>query len=184
VNPLLSPRPGAGLEVSSGIFPGFEPLKLDTGEATIHLVRGGEGPPLPLLHGYPQTHVIWHKVAPRLAQEFTVIAADLRGYGDSSKLPTAPGHLPYSKRAMARDMLEVMRQLGHRAFFLAGHDRGGRVAHRLALDFPGAVRKLAGLDISPTLRMYERTDMALATAYYHWFFLIQPAPFPEMLIAG
>lgn len=166
------------------MFSDFGRLRLDTGEAAINLVRGGKGPPLLLLHGYPQTHAIWHKIAPRLAEDFTVIAADLRGYGDSSKPPTAPDHAPYSKRAMAKDMVEVMRQLGFERFFAAGHDRGGRVAHRMALDFPERVRKLAVLDISPTLKMYEQTDMAFATAYYHWFFLIQPAPFPETLIGS
>jgi haloacetate dehalogenase len=142
----------------------------------------GDGPPLLLLHGYPQTGYIWHKIAPQLARDFTVIIADLRGYGDSDKPPTSADHAVYSKRAMATDMISVMAALGHQRFFVAGHDRGGRVAHRLARDYPEAVEKLAVLDIAPTTMMYDTTDMQFATSYYHWFFLIQPAPFPETLI--
>ena len=142
----------------------------------------GDGSPLLLLHGYPQTGYIWHKIAPRLARDFTVIVADLRGYGDSDKPPTSADHAVYSKRAMATDMISVMAALGHQRFFVAGHDRGGRVAHRLARDYPQAVKKLAVLDIAPTTMMYDTTDMQFATSYYHWFFLIQPAPFPETLI--
>ena len=142
----------------------------------------GDGPPLLLLHGYPQTGYIWHKIAPRLARYFTVIVADLRGYGDSDKPPTSADHAVYSKRAMAIDMISVMAELGYQRFFVAGHDRGGRVAHRLARDYPEAVERLAVLDIAPTTMMYDTTDMQFATSYYHWFFLIQPAPFPETLI--
>ena len=142
----------------------------------------GDGPPLLLLHGYPQTGYIWHKIAPQLARDFTVIIADLRGYGDSDKPPTSADHAVYSKRAMATDMISVMAALGHQRFFVAGHDRGGRVAHRLARDYPEAVERLAVLDIAPTTMMYDTTDMQFATSYYHWFFLIQPAPFPETLI--
>lgn len=142
----------------------------------------GDGPPLLLLHGYPQTGYIWHKIAPQLARDFTVIIADLRGYGDSDKPPTSADHTVYSKRAMATDMISVMAALGHQRFFVAGHDRGGRVAHRLARDYPEAVERLAVLDIAPTTMMYDTTDMQFATSYYHWFFLIQPAPFPETLI--
>ena len=142
----------------------------------------GDGPPLLLLHGYPQTGYIWHKIAPRLARYFTVIVADLRGYGDSDKPPTSADHAVYSKRAMATDMISVMAELGYQRFFVAGHDRGGRVAHRLARDYPEAVERLAVLDIAPTTMMYDTTDMQFATSYYHWFFLIQPAPFPETLI--
>ena len=142
----------------------------------------GDGPPLLLLHGYPQTGYIWHKIAPQLARDYTVIIADLRGYGDSDKPPTSADHAVYSKRAMATDMISVMAALGHQRFFVAGHDRGGRVAHRLARDYPQAVEKLAVLDIAPTTMMYDTTDMKFATSYYHWFFLIQPAPFPETLI--
>ena len=142
----------------------------------------GDGPPLLLLHGYPQTGYIWHKIAPPLTKDFTVVVADLRGYGDSDKPPTSADHAVYSKRAMAADMIAVMAALGYQRFFVAGHDRGGRVAHRLARDYPQAVEKLAVLDIAPTAMMYDTTDMQFATNYYHWFFLIQPAPFPETLI--
>ena len=142
----------------------------------------GDGPPLLLLHGYPQTGYIWHKIAPMLAKDFTVVVADLRGYGDSDKPTTSADHAVYSKRAMAADMIAVMAALGHQQFFVAGHDRGGRVAHRLARDYPQAVERLAVLDIAPTAMMYDTTDMQFATNYYHWFFLIQPAPFPETLI--
>jgi haloacetate dehalogenase len=163
---------------------GFTRQRVACGDIEINTVVGGSGPPLLLLHGYPQTHVIWHKVAPRLAERFTIVATDLRGYGDSSKPAGLPDHSNYSKRAMANDQLDVMRALGFERFFLAGHDRGGRVSHRLALDHPDAVRKLAVLDIAPTKAMYEQTDMGFARAYYHWFFLIQPAPFPETLISA
>ena len=148
----------------------------------IAICTKGDGPPLLLLHGYPQTGYIWHKIAPLLAKDFTVIVADLRGYGDSDKPPTSADHAVYSKRAMAADMIAVMAALGHQKFFVAGHDRGGRVAHRLARDYPQAVERLAVLDIAPTAMMYDTTDMQFATSYYHWFFLIQPAPFPETLI--
>jgi haloacetate dehalogenase len=168
----------------SALFPGFAARKIRTSGATINLVTAGDGPPVLLLHGYPETHAMWHKIAPALAKKYTVVCADLRGYGDSSKPKGLPDHSNYSKRAMARDMVEVMDRLGHRSFHLVGHDRGGRVAHRLARDWPGRVRTLTVLDISPTLKMYESTDMAFARAYYHWFFLIQPAPLPERLLAG
>jgi len=166
------------------LFPGFLQKKLQTGGATINLRIGGEGPPLLLLHGYPQTHAMWHKVAPQLAREFTVVCPDLRGYGDSSKPRGLPGHSNYAKRAMALDMVEAMESLGFIAFDLVGHDRGGRVAHRLARDHGRRVRSLTVLDISPTLKMYESTNMQFAKAYYHWFFLIQEAPLPEKMLAG
>ena len=149
----------------------------------IAICSKGAGPPLLLLHGYPQTGYMWHKIAPRLAEDFTVVVADLRGYGDSDKPTSSEDHAVYSKRAMAADMMTVMTALGHSQFFIAGHDRGGRVAHRLARDYPQAVTKLAVLDIAPTAMMYDTTDMHFATSYYHWFFLIQPAPFPETLIS-
>lgn len=166
------------------MFEGFDTRRIDAGETEIHLVAGGKGPPLLLLHGYPQTHVMWHKVAPALAAHFTVVAADLRGYGDSGKPESDPDHLVYSKRSTARDMIAVMVELGHKRFFVAGHDRGGRVAHRMALDHADAVKRLAVLDIVPTHRVFQDTDKALATAYYHWFFLIQPDGLPERMIGA
>jgi len=166
------------------LFPGFVRRKLRTSGATINLVLGGEGPPLLLLHGYPQTHTMWHKVAPQLARDYTVVCPDLRGYGDSSKPKGLPDHSNYSKRAMALDMVEVMESLGFVAFHLVGHDRGARVAHRLARDHGRRVRTLTVLDISPTLKMYESTNMQFAKAYYHWFFLIQEAPLPERMLSA
>jgi haloacetate dehalogenase len=163
-------------------FPGFAASDIATDGATIHTLRGGSGPPLLLLHGHPQTLVCWHKIAGRLAEHFTVVLTDLRGYGDSSKPPGGERHVNYAPRAMARDQLEVMRRLGFARFAVAGHDRGGRVAHRMALDAPEAISKLAVLDIAPTLTMYARTDMAFATRYVWWFFQIQPYPIPEHLI--
>lgn len=166
------------------MFEGFERLRIRASGTEINLVVGGNGPALLLLHGYPQTHAIWHKVAPRLAERFTVVASDLRGYGDSGKPETDMHHTPYSKREMARDQAEVMTELGFERFSILAHDRGARVAHRLCRDHRGRVEKLAVLDICPTLDMYETTDMAFASAYYHWFFLIQPADYPERLIGA
>ncbi|MGH8687058.1 MAG: alpha/beta fold hydrolase [Burkholderiales bacterium] len=166
------------------LFPGFQARNVKTTGARIHLVSGGDGPPLLLLHGYPQTHAMWHHLAPALAREYTVVCPDLRGYGDSSKPRGLLDHSNYSKRAMALDMAEVMDRLGHERFHLVGHDRGGRVAHRLARDHGARVRSLSVLDIAPTLKMYESTHQAFATAYYHWFFLIQRPPLPERLLAG
>ena len=164
------------------LFPGFESRRIRASGATINLKVGGDGPPVLLLHGYPQTHAMWHKVAPALARDYTVVCADLRGYGESSKPRGVPGHANYSKRAMALDMVEVMDALGFVRFHLVGHDRGARVAHRLARDHGKRVRTLTVLDISPTLKMYERTAMQFAKAYYHWFFLIQEAPLPEQML--
>jgi haloacetate dehalogenase len=166
------------------LFPAFTARKVRTSGAVINLVVGGEGPPVLLLHGYPQTHAMWHKVAPQLAREYTVVCADLRGYGDSSKPKGLTDHSNYSKRAMALDMVEVMESLGFVAFHVVGHDRGGRVAHRMARDHGRRVRTLTVLDISPTLKMYESTNMQFAKAYYHWFFLIQEAPLPEKMLEG
>lgn len=150
----------------------------------IHCAVGGDGPPVLLLHGYPQTHLIWHHVAPLLAREFTVVAADLRGYGNSDKPSSTPDHSPYAKRAMAADQLGLMRALGFDRFAVAGHDRGGRVAHRLGLDAPDAVRALAVLDIVPTRHAFAHADAAFATGYYHWFFLAAGNGIPERLIGG
>ncbi|HKQ27103.1 MAG TPA: alpha/beta hydrolase [Burkholderiales bacterium] len=164
------------------LFPGFQTRKVRTSGATIHLEWGGNGPPVLLLHGYPETHAMWHKVAPELSRDYTVVCADLRGYGDSSKPKGLPDHSNYSKRAMAQDMVEVMRALGHESFHVVGHDRGGRVGHRLARDHGRRVKSLTVLDISPTLKMYRSTTMQFAKAYYHWFFLIQEAPIPERML--
>ena len=166
------------------LFEGFELTRIDTGEAEIRVRHGGTGPPLLLLHGHPQTHVMWHAVAPKLAEAFTVVAADLRGYGESSKPPTKPDHEPYSKRAMARDQVEVMRRLGFDRFSVAGHDRGGRCAYRLALDHPERIEKLAVLDIVPTAEMWRRADMEFGMVNWHWYFLAQPFDFPERVIGA
>jgi haloacetate dehalogenase len=166
------------------LFPGFEHGIAHVNGVSIPYVKGGQGPALLLLHGHPQTRAIWHKIAPILAQHYTVVASDLRGYGDASKPEPAPEHLNYSKREMARDQTLLMRALGFEKFRLVAHDRGARVAHRLAVDFPAAVEKLVLLDIAPTLAMYEQTTQKFATFYWHWFFLIQPSPFPETLISA
>jgi haloacetate dehalogenase len=163
---------------------GFRDHRIDTGEAEIFARVGGSGPPLVCLHGFPQTHVAWRKVAPLLAERFTVVLPDLRGYGASSIPPSDPTHEPYSKRAMARDIVAVMRALGHEQFGVAGHDRGGRVAYRLALDSPQHVAALATLDIIPTLATYESMDYRAAYNAYHWFFLAQPEPLPDALIGA
>ena len=164
------------------LLPGFETLDLAPQGVRIRVRRGGSGPPLLLLHGHPQSHAMWHRVAPVLAQHCTVVAADLRGYGDSQRVPASAEHAAYSKRTMALDMLGVMQALGFARFAVLAHDRGARVAHRLALDHPGAVQRLLLLDVAPTLAMYEHTSEDFARAYWHWFFLIQPAPMPERLI--
>lgn len=165
------------------LFPGFTHRTVEVEPGVhIHAVVGGSGPPLLLLHGHPQTLALWHKVAPALAQAHTVVAADLRGYGDSSKPPGAVDHANYSKRTLARDQIALMRSLGFDRFAVLAHDRGARVAHRLAVDHPQAVSRLMLLDVAPTLAMYEQTSEAFARAYWHWFFLIQPAPLPERLI--
>lgn len=164
------------------MFAGFQKQQRQVNGLTISYRIGGTGPALLLLHGHPQTHVIWHKVAERLASEFTVVAADLRGYGDSDRPAADAEHSHYSKREMALDAVELMKSLGFEQFSILAHDRGARVAHRLALDHSTAVRQMVLLDIAPTLAMYTQTDEAFARAYWHWFFLIRPAPLPESLI--
>jgi len=164
------------------LFPGFKAAKIQTSGATINVVSAGQGPPLLLLHGAPQSLATWHKIAPRLANNYTVVAADLRGYGDSSKPPNGENHVNYSKRAMALDGVEVMRHFGFEKFAVVGHDRGGRVAHRMALDHAGKVTKIAVIDIVPTYKLYHNVTREFATSYYHWSFLIQPEPFPETLL--
>jgi haloacetate dehalogenase len=166
------------------VLDAFPDRRIAVGEAEIYLRSGGKGPPLLLLHGYPQTHAMWHRVAPRLAQAFTVIMPDLRGYGRSKGPKADPHHHGYSKRAMAEDMVKVMAALGYDRFALAGHDRGGRVGYRLCLDHPDRVERFAVLDIIPTLDVWEEMDADVALNMYHWQFLAAPAPVPERLIGG
>jgi len=165
-------------------FDGFTVERRRVNGIDLNVRHGGKGTPLLLLHGFPQTHAIWHRIAPRLAEHHYLLMPDLRGYGDSDKPASTSDHAPYSKRTMALDVVELMRSFGFERFFACGHDRGGRVAHRLALDHPRAVARLMLLDISPTRTMYERTTREFATLYYHWFFLIQPEPLPETLIGA
>jgi haloacetate dehalogenase len=169
-------------------FPGFEPkcitIASEDGPIEIACQIGGSGPALLLLHGFPQTKAIWHQVAPELAKKYTVVTADLRGYGASTKPHGKSDHSTYSKRSLAADQHALMKVLGHDQFFLLGHDRGGRVSHRLAMDFPESVLRLMVLDISPTLAMYNNTTMEFAKGYWHWFFLIQPEPVPETMIGA
>ena len=163
---------------------GFEEHYIDVGDGEIFARTGGAGPPLLLLHGYPQTSAMWHATAPALAREFAVVAPDLRGYGRSLKPVAQVDHAQMSKRAMAADMVAAMRALGHERFLVVGHDRGGRVAHRLAADHPERVRSLTVLDIAPTREMYRDGGFAFAQAYWHWFWLTQPAPMPERMIGA
>lgn len=164
------------------MFEGFTQQEFEVNGVRVHARIGGRGPALLLLHGHPQTHVMWHAAAPALQERFTLVAMDLRGYGDSARPPGDDTHATYSKRTMAADALAVMRALGHARFAVCAHDRGARVAHRLALDHPHAVTRMMLLDIAPTLAMYEGATEDFARAYWHWFFLIQPAPLPERLI--
>ena len=171
---------------ASDWFQGFEARDFDLAGMRIHARIGGraDAPPLLLVHGFPQTHVMWQRVARELAPHFRLVLPDLRGYGDSAQPVGEADHANYSKRVMALDLLRLMQALGHERFAVCGHDRGGRVAHRLALDHPQAVARLAVIDIAPTLDMYAATDMRFARAYYHWFFLIQPSPWPERMIGA
>ena len=164
------------------MFDDFKDVSATVDGVRIKAIQGGNGPALLLLHGHPQTHAIWHKVVPELTKHFTIVAADLRGYGDSGKPEGLPDHSNYSKRRMAQDQVDLMRTLGHESFAVLAHDRGGRVAARMALDHPDVVKKLITLDVAPTLAMYEKTSFEFARAYWHWFFLVRPAPFPETLI--
>jgi len=166
------------------VFSDFATETIEANGISINVRRGGAGPPLLLLHGYPQTHVMWHRVAPLLAQRFTVVCPDLRGYGDSDKPPGGGDHAAYSKRTMAQDQLEVMRASGFERFAVAAHDRGARVALRMALDHPDAVSRLAILDIVPTKTIYETIDKQRATTVWRYFFLIQPYDLPERLIGS
>jgi haloacetate dehalogenase len=166
------------------LFEGFEVTDIETPRGTVRARVGGAGPPLLVLHGYPETHLMWHSVAPRVAERFTVVAADLPGYGDSFRPPVSEDHSSHSKRALAADLVAAMASLGHQTFAVAGHDRGGRVAYRMALDHPAVVTRLMVLDIVPTGAVWSRADARFALGYWHWAFLAQPAPLPERLISG
>ncbi len=167
------------------MFPNFTPFNIPLSPTrTIHGLHHGHGPPLLLLHGFPQNLLIWHIIAPQLTSVYTVIALDLRGYGQSSKPPGGENHIAYSKSVMAKDCVDVMEKLGHERFYICAHDRGARVAHKLCVNYPEKVMKAIFLDIAPTLAMYNKTDFAFATAYWHWFFLVQPSPLPESLMVA
>lgn len=164
----------------------FEPFKIRTSDDPVVEISGckaGSGPPLLLVHGFPQTHLIWHKIVPELIKKYTVVLVDIRGYGASSKPKGSDDHHEYAKSAMAKDLAVVMKELGYDQYYVVGHDRGGRVSHKLAVDYPSQVTKLMVLDICPTLAMYGGTDQEFATYYFHWFFLIQPTPWPEKMMA-
>jgi haloacetate dehalogenase len=171
-----------GNTTTTTLFPGFTAESVKTSGTTIHVLRKGTGRPLLLLHGYPETHLTWHKVAPQLAQQFSVVVPDLRGYGDSGKPEGGARHENYSPRAFAQDQVDVMHHYGHERFLVAAHDRGARVAHRLCLDHPDKVERVCVMDIAPTLTMYQQMNTELATDYMWWFFLIQPSPLPEHMI--
>jgi len=168
----------------SDMMDGFEAAELDTGETRIFVRRAGTGPPILLLHGFPQTHLMWRDIAPLLARHFTVVCADLRGYGRSGCPDSAPDHAPYAKRAMARDMVIAMERLGYSSFSVAGHDRGGRVAYRMALDHPDRINRLAVLDVLPTATVWDRADARFALAFWPWSLLAQPEPLPERILGA
>src|SRR6185437_11718621 len=174
--------PSDTLALDARLLPGFKAQRVQTSGATLHAVIGGSGPPLLLIHGAPLTHLSWYRVAPELAKKYTVVAADLRGYGDSSKPEDGENHINYSKRAMAQDQVELMRHFGFDRFAVVGHDRGGRVAHRLALDHPDAVTRMSVLDIVPTHYLYTHVTKAFVDTYFHWFLFTRPAPFPENIL--
>jgi haloacetate dehalogenase len=176
-------RAGGG-SLAPVLFAGFKVTDVVTPRGTVRARVGGSGPALLLLHGYPETHLMWHGLAPRLAERFTVVAADLPGYGESFRPPVGEDHAPHSKRALALDLVNAMAELGHDTFSVAGHDRGGRVAYRMALDHPAVLTRLAVLDIVPTGEIWSRADAVFALGYWHWAFLAQPAPLPERLILG
>ena len=177
-------EPAPAPQAPAEFFSGFKREQIKTSGATINTVYGGKGSPLLLLHGIPETHILWRKVAPMLQQDHFLVIPDLRGYGDSGKPPGRADHFGYSKRAMAQDMVEVMKHLGFEQFAVAGHDRGGRASHRMALDHPEALTKLVILDIVPTYLLYQNITKEFATVFYHWFLLVQPPPFPETLVAN
>jgi haloacetate dehalogenase len=179
--PLPAQQPSGDTDA---FFPGFRRRRIAANGTSINLVVGGSGPPVLLLHGYPTTHLMWQKVALGLAQDFTVVAADLRGYGDSGRPPDGEDHFGHSKRAMAQDQVEVMEQLGFKQFAVAGHDRGGRVAHRMALDHADRVAKLVVMDILPSYYTFQKVDRKFAANNWYWFFLLEPSPFPETLIGN
>jgi haloacetate dehalogenase len=166
------------------LFDGFAVTDVETPRGNVRARVGGSGPPILLLHGWPETHLMWHAVAPRLAERFTVVAPDLPGYGDSFRPPVTSDHASHAKRALAADLVAAMGELGHATFALAGHDRGGRVAYRMALDHPAVVTRLLVLDIVPTAEVWARADAVMALGYWHWAFLAQPAPLPERMIGG
>jgi haloacetate dehalogenase len=173
---------GSSAVAPGAFFPGFSAETVKTSGTTIHVLRWGSGRPLLLLHGYPETHLTWHKVAPKLSEQFSVVVPDLRGYGNSARPQDGERHENYSFRAMAQDQVDVMRYYGHERFLVAAHDRGARVAHRLCLDHPDSVEKVCLMDIAPTLTMYRGTNQEFATKYMWWFFLIQASPLPEHMI--
>jgi haloacetate dehalogenase len=180
--PAAAPVPADAGPADARLLPGFRVERVKTSGAELYTVIGGSGPPLLLIHGAPLTHLSWYRVAPELAKRFTVVAPDLRGYGDSSKPPDGPEHVNYSKRAMAQDKVELMKHFGFERFAVVGHDRGGRVAHRLALDHPRAVTRMSVIDIVPTHYLYTHVTKAFVDAYFHWFLYIRPAPFPENIL--
>lgn len=180
----LSAAPAEPQTPERDFFPGFQREQIKTTGATINVVHGGKGSPVLLMHGIPETHLLWRKVAPVLAQNFTLVITDLRGYGDSSKPPGGADHFGYSKRAMAQDQVEVMQHVGFPKFAVVGHDRGGRVAHRMVLDHAERVTRLAILDIVPTYKCYQTVNQDFATVFFHWFLLVQPPPFPETMLGN